>query len=75
RSLGKAIIETLKEGLELRVDDERNFYMRFDKQKAFEEEYQLAEGEDTIATRCKLKVFPAEKAHAVLKLKEFLENL
>ncbi|MDI6856475.1 MAG: RNA-binding domain-containing protein [Candidatus Thermoplasmatota archaeon] len=74
-ALEKSVVKKLITELEARTDEDCNFYIRFDKQKAFEQEYQLTEGGDTIATRCKLKVFPPKKEIAILKLKEFLENL
>jgi RNA binding exosome subunit len=75
KCLGDTTAQTLKNELALRVDDECNLYLRLDKQKAFEGDCKLSEGEDTIAVKCKLKVFPPKKEIAILKLREFLENL
>lgn len=69
------LIEKLASTLDKRIDDECNFYLRFDKQKAYEKFYELTTHGDAILLKAKLKAFPARKENAVLALRRFLENL
>lgn len=57
---------------ERRVDDRGTFFARFDKQRAFEGEVALTQGDDAIHVRSKLAVFPPDRDKAVAMLRSFL---
>ena len=66
--------ENLKD-LEKRIDENSNFYLRFDKQKAFFQKYELVRHDDVISVSGKIKCFPTNKRNAIKTMKKFLENL
>ena len=48
-----------------RVDENCYFYIRFDKQAAFQEQYELITHGDCIAIKSKIKAYPARKDIAI----------
>lgn len=56
-----------------KVDDDCSFYLRFDKQNAFNEEFKVVSHDDVIVLRAKLKVFPATKGCAIKELKSYFK--
>jgi hypothetical protein len=70
-----SITEKLLATITQRVDENCCFYFRLDKQASFEGLYKLANSEDAILVKCKIKVFPQRRSQAILILKKFLENL
>jgi hypothetical protein len=67
-----SIKELLLQELEQRVDKENNFYIRFDKQAAFNKEIKFTRGDDAIRVRAKIIVYPSSHAKAVEELRNFL---
>lgn len=67
------IPEILKE-LDKLIDDNCFLYLRFDKQKAFCEEFQLATHGDTIAMKSKIRVFPSRRDRAIESVRKFIET-
>ena len=67
-------LERLKSKVGDRVDDERNFYLRFDKQKANGGELALMETGDAIHLRLKILAFPATREVAIESVGKFLEG-
>lgn len=57
--------QRLKKELEMRVDNDCYLYLRFDKQALYRGSVQLAEGEDAIALRVKIAVYPAKQQNAL----------
>ena len=62
----------LRAEAERRVDDFATAYARFDKQRAYQGELALTQGDDAIHLRSKLAAFPSKKGPAVQALVEFL---
>jgi hypothetical protein len=69
------LIEEILNALEDRIDENNNFYLRFDKQKAFDRKYEVVKHDDVISVKGKIKCFPTNKRNTVKTLKVFLENL
>ena len=57
-------VELLRSEMPERLDDEQVFYMRFDKQAAFEGRVQLTSSSDAIATRVKIATYPKNREKA-----------
>jgi len=69
------LVEKILYELEDRIDENSNFYLRFDKQKAFFQKYELVQHDDVVSVKGKVKCFPPDKGSAVKSMKDFLENL
>ncbi|MBU3902592.1 MAG: hypothetical protein KKE04_04420, partial [Candidatus Thermoplasmatota archaeon] len=69
------LVEKILDELEDRIDENSNFYLRFDKQKAFFQKYELVKHDDVVSVKGKIKCFPTNRRNAVKTLKDFLENL
>lgn len=69
------LVEKILDELEDRIDENSNFYLRFDKQKAFFQKYELVKHDDVVSVKGKIKCFPPDKENAIKVLKIFLENL
>lgn len=66
------VAEQLAAETERRTDDRCTFYARFDKQRAYQGEVALTQGDDAIHLRSKLAAFPAKKEVAVGMVRRFL---
>ncbi|NYT00253.1 MAG: exosome protein [Methanocellales archaeon] len=71
RSLSKDQLLGLKDELNRHFDDDCNFYVRFDKQSAYEGDIKLAKTEDSIAAKMKIISYPSRRENAVM----FLEGI
>lgn len=69
------LIEKIIHELEDRIDENNNFYLRFDKQSAFFQKYELVRHDDVISVSGKIRCFPPDKENAVKTLKIELEKL
>jgi RNA binding exosome subunit len=69
------LVEKILDKLESRIDENNNFCLRFDKQKAFFQKYELVKHDDVVSVKGKIKCFPPDKDNAVKSMKIFLENL
>lgn len=69
------LMEKILDEVESRIDENNNFYLRFDKQKAFFQKYELVKHDDVISVKGKIKCFPANKRNAVKTMEILLENL
>ncbi len=67
-----AVLATLARELDVRLDDELALHFRLDKQEAHEGRLLLGSGGDTIAVRCKPKVFVGGREGALRDLEGFL---
>jgi hypothetical protein len=67
-----SIKELLLHELEQRVDKENNFYIRFDKQVAFNKEIKLTRGDDAIRIRTKIITYPSSYLKVLEELRNFL---
>jgi RNA-binding protein len=68
------VAEQLAAEAERRTDDRGVFYARFDKQRAYQGEVALTQGDDAIHLRSKLAAFPAKKDIAVDQVRRFLQE-
>jgi RNA binding exosome subunit len=74
RSLPKDQLLRLKDELKRHFDDDCNFYIRFDKQSAYEGDIKLAETEDSIAAKMKIVSYPSSRENAVLFMERLLDD-
>ncbi|MFO7792212.1 MAG: RNA-binding domain-containing protein [Candidatus Saliniplasma sp.] len=72
--LPSSILNTLLDSLEMRVDDRCNFYFRLDKQKAYEEDFILSKGSNTIKCRARVESYPAKREKALKHLETYLKD-
>lgn len=70
--LPESTIDALLKTLERRIDERCNFFFRLDKERAFLDEPELSEGENTIKVRARVESYPSKKETAVEKMKEYL---
>lgn len=75
KKLGPEICGWIVDDIENRIDDDCVFYIRLDKQKAVQGQYEVAHHGDVIAITGKVQAHPAKKDVAVRTLKEFLTGL
>ena len=75
RKLGPEICGWIVDDIENRIDDDCVFYIRLDKQKAVQGQYEVAHHGDVVAITGKVQAHPAKKDVAVRTLKEFLTGL
>lgn len=75
RKLGPEICGWIVEDIDNRIDDDCVFYIRLDKQKAVQGQYEVAHHGDVVAITGKVQAHPAKKDVAVRTLKEFLTGL
>ncbi len=75
RNLGKEIIESLIPELNDRIDDDDIFYMRLDKQKAVQGQYEISHSGDVISITAKIEAHPAKKDVAVKVMTGYLQDL
>jgi len=66
--------ERLRSNVGERVDEGRNFYLRFDKQMASGEELVLTDKGDAVHLRLKVVAFPATREVAIESVSQFLEG-
>ena len=75
KKLGPEICGWIVDDIENRIDDDCVFYIRLDKLKAVQGQYEVAHHGDVIAITGKVQAHPAKKDVAVRTLKEFLTGL
>lgn len=73
-SLPSNIIQDLLDTLERRIDERCNFYFRLDKEKAYNEELSLTEGENSVKVRARVESYPSKRETAVKKMNEYLKK-
>lgn len=74
RSLGPEALKVMLDTLDRRLDEESFFYFRLDKQEAFQERFVLADGEDVIAVRGKVKSYPQNRDNAMISMSNILRS-
>ena len=73
-SLDAADVQKLIDTLELRVDEESMFFLRLDKQAAFEGRSVLADHDDIISVRGKIKSYPQSRDNALKMIDGILRD-
>jgi RNA binding exosome subunit len=66
-------LEELLRTLGMRVDDEGNLYIRFDKQAAFQGSMRMGQTDDPIVVRGKIESYPRNRENDIASAKAFLE--
>jgi RNA binding exosome subunit len=72
RSLDKDDLSKLLETLDRRLDEESFFFLRLDKQEAYQGRFKMTEGEDVIAVRGKVKSYPQTRENALEVMRKYL---
>ncbi len=73
-SLDTADVQKLLDTLELRVDEESMFFLRLDKQAAFEGRTVMADHDDIISVRGKIKSYPQSRDNALKVIDAILRD-
>lgn len=68
------ILPEMLRTLDKRVDEHDTFYIRLSKQAAYEGRIKIAEKDDVIFIRAKVKAYPANRTEAIRLLKESLKE-
>ena len=67
-------LDKLNEDLERKIDEKGNWFLRFDKEDAFDEIWTIKDSGDSIHLKVKIAAFPAKKQIAVDKVREAILN-
>ena len=70
----EGVLPRLQATLDARTDDDGVFYLRLDKQAAFQGDLRLTDGEDAVQLRLKLETSPATRAAALAGLEGLLQR-
>ena len=73
-NLHEDIIRQIIDTLEKRIDERCNFYFRLDKEKAYNEEWGLSDGDNSIKVRARVESYPSKRSTAVKKMQEYLSK-
>lgn len=75
-SLAEAgIFEKIRDEIPMRLDEEGMFYLRFDKQEAFQGRFVLDSASDTIQASIKVQAYPAKREKMLEELTAQIEKL
>jgi hypothetical protein len=72
---GAGIFEKVRDQISMRIDEEGIFYLRFDKQEAFQGRFVLDSGSDTIQAGIKVQSYPAKPEKMLKELTTQIEKL
>ena len=75
RNIGEGPLSSVLDQIEDRVDDDCILYMRLDKQKAVQGNYEISHTGDVISITAKIVAHPAKKEIAVKNAKEYLTRM
>jgi RNA binding exosome subunit len=67
-------LDKLNADLERKIDEKGNWFLRFDKEDAFDEIWTIKDSGDSIHLKVKIAAFPAKKHIAVDKVREAILN-
>jgi len=73
--LSRDDIAEIDRTLDLRMDVERNLFLRVDKQSAFRGDVRLGSGDDVVSIRLRVHAFPAKREVAIRLVHESLSEL
>ena len=65
-------LDRLNNDLERKIDDNANWFLRFSKNEAIDENLVIVESGDSIHLKIKIAAFPSKKHIAIDKLREYL---
>lgn len=69
-SIGEDQLKKLYLDLDRKMDEKGNWFLRFSKEKALEEEWEILDGGDSIHLKIKIAAYPAKKEVAIDKISE-----
>lgn len=75
RKLPETVIQTLLNSLERRMDERCNFFFRLDKQQAYEKNFVLSDGSNTIKCRARVESYPAKREKAIQRIENYLKSV
>ncbi|WP_298501216.1 RNA-binding protein [uncultured Methanobrevibacter sp.] len=67
-------LNKLNDDLERKMDEKGNWFLRFDKNDAFDEKWTILDSGDSIHLKVKIAAYPAKKEIAVSKVREAILN-
>ncbi|MBR5503505.1 MAG: RNA-binding protein [Methanobrevibacter sp.] len=73
-SVGEVQLKKLYEDLDRKMDEKGNLFLRFSKEKALEEEWEILDGGDSIHLKIKIAAYPAKKEVALKKISEIFPD-
>ena len=65
-------VDKLNQDLESKIDDKGNWFLRFDKNDAFDEKLTILDSGDAIHLKIKIAAFPAKKEIAINKVRQIV---
>lgn len=74
-SLSVEDVQRLLDTLEIRIDEESMFFLRLDKQAAFEGRLTLGRNDDVISVRGKIKSYPQSRENALKTMGSILQDV
>jgi RNA binding exosome subunit len=75
-SIDKNQLKKLYDDLDRKMDEKGNLFLRFSKEKALDEQWEILDGGDSIHLKVKIAAYPAKKEVAIKKISEiFPENI
>ena len=69
-SIDRNQLKKLYNDLERKMDEKGNLFLRFSKEKALDEQWEILDGGDSIHLKVKIAAYPAKKEIAVDKVRE-----
>lgn len=72
--LDKSQLLKLYDDVERKMDEQCNLFLRFSKESAINEKWEIIDGGDSIHLKIKVAAYPAKKDIAVKNFKEFLSD-
>lgn len=75
RLVEDGLFDRMEGEVEQRLDDECFFYMRFDKQEAYQGRLVLDTGKDTVHVKAKVQAYPAKPAKAAKEVRAHIEKI
>ena len=69
-SIDKNQLKKLYDDLDRKMDEKGNLFLRFSKEKALDEQWEILDGGDSIHLKVKIAAYPAKKEVALKKISE-----
>ena len=69
------LVAKFRDEIAEKIDDDCSFHLRFDKQAAFQERYELTVHGDCVVFQAKIRAYPAKKRIAIENMEQFLNKL
>ena len=73
-SIDKNQLKKLYDDLDRKMDEKGNLFLRFSKEKALDEQWEILDGGDSIHLKVKIAAYPAKKEVAIKKISEIFPD-